>query len=737
MIKPKYLLLFTLLICSLSCLAWEAPPPPPHETVSPSQAKLRIRVGERSPYPIPRYITGKFCEHLGYNIYKGMDAQILVNPTLADYRFSAGEANPDGGVRFHFDLEQIAARIRRQASDWGWPGDETERMIEDYEDGMACWWTREGTREAVRVSPDNGKYGQRAQRVEVSAAGQGIAQWTYLPLHRVRRYEFELIARSPDLSSLSVALTGPNSETPCTEITVRGLSNAWETLRGTLEVPTDLPAGAAYKFVVEADAAGQFVIERVLLRPADHIGGADPDVIRFLKESHLPLLRWPGGNFVSSYHWEDGIGLPETRPTLPNYAWGRVETNLFGTDEFIAYCRAVDCDPMICVNAGSGTPDEAARWVEYCNGSVDTPMGALRAANGHPEPYNLRHWEIGNELWGDWQFHWTTATGYVDRYQNFAKAMLAADPNITLYACGAPIIWDQGWGSWNSILIRGTAPELKRITVHPLIGGSVSPEAEPLDVYRDYMAVPNVLEDRYGALQQQMKNAGIQQPGLAVTELQLFARIGRPASPDAPQRLTRANLVSRQSLTEALYNVLIYHAMIRLAPFVEMVTHSATVNHGGGLRKRHERVYAEPCHYAQTMFASFAEATPVGMELESQKEQAPLVLPQLRNVVSEYMYNSVDALAALTNEGDLLISIVHRGTAGPIQLAISIEDFDASRRAELHTLSADVPWAANTLEEPEKVKPFISFAEIQNNGLVLDLQPYTLMRVQIPKASSR
>lgn len=105
---------------------------------------------------------------------------------------------------------------------------------------------------------------------------------------------------------------------------------------------------------------------------------------------------------------------------------------------------------MICINGGSGTPEEAARWIEYCNGPVSSPMGRLRAAHGHPEPYRVRHWEVGNELWGRWQYNWTTAAGYVDRYHQFARAMLRADPGVKLYACGAPVMWGK---SWNDTLI--------------------------------------------------------------------------------------------------------------------------------------------------------------------------------------------------------------------------------------------------------------------------------------------
>ena len=402
--------------------------------------------------------------------------------------------------------------------------------------------------------------------------------------------------------------------------TVQGLSGDWSVLRGSLEVEAQAPADAAYRLAITAGSAGQFVIAHVLLRPADHIKKADPDVVRLLKQSRLPLLRWPGGNFVSAYHWEDGIGPSDARPTKPNYAWGGVETNLFGTDEFMDFCAAVGCEPMICVNAGSGTPEEAARWVQYCNGSAESPMGRHRAAAGHSAPYNVRHWEIGNELWGRWQCHWTTAAGYLDRYQQFRKAMLAADPTIRLYACGAPAM---DGPQWNQTLIRGAGPSLTAITDHPLIGGAVPLKTDPLDVFRDFMAVPDVLAAKWSRLQQDMAAAGIAQPRLAVTELQMFAHLG-PADGNEPVRLTRENLVTPATQAEALYDVLIYHRAIRLAPLVEMVTHSATVNHGGGLRKERERVYANPCHWSQAGFAAFAGARPVKIEVDFAASDGPV-----------------------------------------------------------------------------------------------------------------
>jgi alpha-N-arabinofuranosidase len=184
------------------------------------------------------------------------------------------------------------------------------------------------------------------------------------------------------------------------------------------------------------------------------------------------------------------------------------------------------------------------------------------------------------------------------------------------------------------------------------------------------------------------------------------------------------------SITEAIYDILIYHAAIRLAPFVEMVTHSATVNLGGGLRKERERVWANPCHYAQGAFAAFGGATPVVTEIESAVERAPLVLPDLRSATTKASYSAIDALAALDKDGALLISLVHRGTAGPIRVAIQFDDFKPAATAELHILTADAPWQANSMNQPDRVQPTTRAVPVTEGAVELDIPPYSVLRLR-------
>jgi len=697
-----------------------------------ADATLHVRASQRSPHPVPQFLTGKFTEHLYNNVYHGIDAQALWNPTFAHYPFSTGQQTPDGVATFHWDREKIGEAIRRQSARIGWPEAAVPALIDAYNDGLACWWTRVGARDEVIVSPDTASFGQRAQRVELRKAGVGIAQWTYLPLHRVRTFEYAVYLRAPDVAQFTVALHGNDSEQPLTRAAL-AVSEEWRECRGKLVVPDDAPADVPYRFSITADAPSQFVIAHAFLHPADHVNGADPDVVRLLKEAHIPIHRWPGGNFVSGYHWRDGVGPIQQRPTVPNLAWGQPEPNTFGTDEFVALCRDTGSEPMICVNGGSGTPEEAAQWVEYCNGSTATPLGKLRAAHGHPQPYHVKYWEVGNELWGHWQVNWTTGVGYADRFKRFAAAMLAVDPSIKLYACGAPV---QSGKRWNGALIGAASGVLHATTDHPLIGGSVSLNADPLDVFRDFMAVPDMLEKRWAALAKQMADAGIREPRLAITELQMFAGLGRVTDTAAPVRMTSANLVNPGTLAEALYDVLFYHSAIRLAPFVEMVTHSATVNHGGGLRKERERVYANPCYYAQAAFHDFLGATPVAIELNAPVEQSPRVLPGLRTLAMDSAIKTVDVLAAIARDGDLLLSIVHRAGSGSTRLVIDVSDFAAGKSAEAWTLSGKVPWEENTLAEPSRIKPIDSIVEMERDAgmrLVLELPAYSVLRVRLPK----
>ncbi len=182
---------------------------------------------------------------------------------------------------------------------------------------------------------------------------------------------------------------------------------------------------------------GNFHIGAVSLMPTDNLDGFRPEVIAQLKQLHSGFWRLPGGNYISNFNWYHSVGPRDKRPPDFDYAWNAMQTNDVGMDEFMTFCKLIGVEPYITVNAGFGDAHSAAEEVEYMNGAISTPMGAMRARNGHPEPYHVKFWNIGNEPYGQWQLGRTDLKYYLLKHNEFAKAMRAADPSITLLASGS------------------------------------------------------------------------------------------------------------------------------------------------------------------------------------------------------------------------------------------------------------------------------------------------------------
>ncbi|MDH4238264.1 MAG: alpha-N-arabinofuranosidase, partial [Phycisphaerae bacterium] len=210
---------------------------------------------------------------------------------------------------------------------------------------------------------------------------------------------------------------------------------------------------------IVAHGGGTLLIGTVSLMPGDNIDGMRADTLKVLKELNAPLYRWPGGNFVSGYDWRDGIGDRDIRPPRTNPAWTGVEHNDYGFGEFIRFCRLVNAEPLVTVNTGFGDAYSAAAQLEYSNGSTDTLMGALRAKNGEPEPFNVRYWCIGNEMFGSWQLGYMRLEHYVIKHNWVVDKMREVDPDIVPIASGNA-------GSWSEGLLRRCSDHIDMIAEH-------------------------------------------------------------------------------------------------------------------------------------------------------------------------------------------------------------------------------------------------------------------------------
>jgi alpha-N-arabinofuranosidase len=192
--------------------------------------------------------------------------------------------------------------------------------------------------------------------------------------------------------------------------------------------------------------------------------GFRKDVLEAVHRLNPPVIRWPGGNFASSYHWEDGIGPKDQRPARFDTAWFARESNRFGTNEFIDYCRRVQAEPYLCINLGTGTIQEAANWVEYCNSTTDTQYTNLRRKHGYAQSHNVKYWGLGNEVYGVWQAGHKNAEDYAKAALEVGKVMKWIDPSIQLIAVGAT-------PEWNQTVLDVLGPIADYLSVHLYVGG--------------------------------------------------------------------------------------------------------------------------------------------------------------------------------------------------------------------------------------------------------------------------
>ncbi|MFB6120735.1 MAG: alpha-L-arabinofuranosidase C-terminal domain-containing protein [Halobacteriaceae archaeon] len=678
-----------------------------------------------SPAVDPR-LFGKFGEHLytARNARNALGAGALHNPTFGSWKFQVRSPTVDGGRPATHDAETVAERVADYADARDFPDD--DRMLAAYRDGLALWWLPVGD---VTASPDVGRAGDRAQRVETAGDRAGVAQWCHLPARRIRDFEVDVAARARNGATLRVALhpvaddgtLGDPFSTDTLEI-----GDDWTVGDGALSLPGGTDPDALYGLSVTAPGGVNLVLDHVRLLPDDHRDGLDPAVVDALRDAALPLFRWPGGNFVSGYDWRDGVGPFAERPTRPNPAWDGLETNFVGTAEFLDLCERVGCEPMICVNAGDGAAAEAGDWVEYVTGDTDTEMGALRAEHGHPDPWDVTYWEVGNEVYGPWQTTWTTPEGYADRYDRFHDAMTDADPSIEVLACGNRLT------DWNGPVLDAAPDRIDYLTDHVLVGDEVDADDDLTALFNDYMGLAPRVFDEYEDVAAEMAAAGVPDLRIAITELQLFARPGEGRDHD--------ELPRSDGIAEALYAATFVHEAVRSAGRVPIITHSGVGNHGGGLRSEKARVRADPVLHYHRLGADVAGGTPLGVDLAcpTYDTDAGFAADTMD------LFGSLDAVSDVpvldpiaVRDGDTLsVDLVHRdATADDRPVTVAVGDgFDPASEATVTTLTGDSMAAHNSHDDPEAVVPESESVAVRDGAAEVTVPRFGFVRVAFERA---
>jgi len=395
-IKPK-------LLAKLVVAIVAADPALYAQTVSRSAAKTIVTNIDtaKTSAPTSKYEFGMFIEHIGPLIYRSLWSEML------DDR------------KFYFPITARKPEVHaRQA---GFPGLQLRK------------WRPLGPDDAVAMDKDQPFVGEQSPRISLDrSTPRGIRQ-SGLSLVEGKHYVGHIWLKGTPGSTAKVALIWGDGANDRETVSFTHLTSTYAELPFRLTAKAD---SSNATFEITGTGTGNFHIGTVSLMPADNVDGFRPDTIALLRQLHSGFWRLPGGNFLSDWSWYNGVGPRDKRPPTYDYAWNAMQPNDVGLDEFMTLCRLIEVEPYITVNAGFGDAHSAGEEVEYMNGPVATRLGAERKQNGHPAPYGVKFWDIGNEPYGSWQLGRTDLKYYVLKHNEFAAAMRKADPSIALLASG-------------------------------------------------------------------------------------------------------------------------------------------------------------------------------------------------------------------------------------------------------------------------------------------------------------
>jgi len=445
------------------------------------------------------------------------------------------------------------------------------------------------------------------------------------------------------------------------------------------------------------------------------------DVVEACRELGPSVLRWPGGNFASGYHWRDGIGPVADRPTRRDLAWGAVETNAFGTEEFLELARRLDAAPYLNLNVSTGTVDEALGWLDYCNGEAPVPEVLARRAGPHPAPHGVPIWGLGNENYGWWQHGHTSAGSYAETAREWAKLLRWQDPDIALVAVGAPD------ADWNWTVLNQVSRVADYLSLHCYWHGNAT------DPYASILAGPVASEQdviaAYGMALAAQRRAGVAQPvRLAIDEWGVWARTMGPLADLTATDLMRNGLSARSGLDtsfeedydlkDALAVATWLHVMWRHPEKVGMATLAQMVNVLAPLHAHSEGVVRHTVFWPLAVARRMAGSVALDVHVST---EAALGTGGQPGVPGDVL-TGVDCGATLDPQtGRVHVSLVNRLR----DQEVVVDLLGVSGPAKRVLLWHDDPFAGNTVDAPTRVVPVED--DVHTDGLVLPPHSHTTL----------
>jgi alpha-L-arabinofuranosidase len=445
--------------------------------------------------------------------------------------------------------------------------------------------------------------------------------------------------------------------------------------------------------------------------PLSDAAGFRLDVAQALRELRVPVVRWPGGCFVSAYHWTHGVG-PDRQPSYDK-AWRVEDPNTFGTDEFVAWCRLIGAAPYICTNAGTGTPEEMSDWVEYCNLHDLGRWARRRAANRHTEPHAVPYWSIGNENYGGWEMGAKTVDEWPRCVLESAKMMKRVDPSIKLFAAALADT------DWTLALLRKAGALLDSVSIH----GYWDPlwQKDEPSPYAACVARAGQVEDAIRATEHVIAVAGFEgRIGIAFDEWNL--RGWHHPDGNTPEAIGARNRNDRNAtytMADAVFSAGFLNTCLRHADTVRMANMAPVVNARGPLFAHPEGIVKRTTYHVLWMYANLL---------------APHVVPAW--VISDPFTHgdtSVPALDAIATCDEIMhtwrLALINRDPSQELACTFAIDGARPHGPHAATQLCGDSPEACNDIPTPDRVHPQDTNLTFDNG--VAHLPPHSITIVQM------
>ncbi|HUL35119.1 MAG TPA: alpha-N-arabinofuranosidase [Candidatus Eisenbacteria bacterium] len=426
--------------------------------------------------------------------------------------------------------------------------------------------------------------------------------------------------------------------------------------------------------------------------------GFRKDVLEEIRKLSVPIVRYPGGNFVSGYHWLDGVGPKSERPTVLDKAWNTIDTNQFGTNEFLAWCKDVGTEPLLAVNLGTGTPESAAALVEYCNVAQGTKWSDLRRKHGIAEPYHVTHWCLGNEMDGPWQIGHMSSAEYGEKAADAARQMRDVDPSLKLVACGSSGPMMPTYLQWDREVLEQCFDYVDAISLHRYFDNTTETGGDSARFLALNLSMESQIAEVAAVCDYvQARRKSAKQLWLSFDEWNVWYRARSGSAMNGDKKVAPHLLEEIYNLEDALLVGGLINSLLRNSNRVRLACLAQLVNVIAPIMTNENGLYRQTIYYPYSWALQYAR----GAAMEVLTEPGPSYeVPNFGKVPYLDVAATFDA-----EHGIVSVFALNRDLSNSHQVTLNWESQAASRLLAGQVLTGDDLKAVNGFDKPDRIAP--------------------------------